>query len=106
MFRGDCDQQSSGGLRIKQDCLQLLGNCFVVAHHAFGKIAVVFQAAGDVAGANAIQRAFEHGDLIDVEVQRDIRGQGHLAGVADQAEAGDVGQGVDGSLVVGRWPLA
>ena len=45
----------------------------------------------------------DHGDLIDVETQRDIRGQGHLAGVADEAEAGDVGQGVDGSC---HWSLA
>ena len=59
MLRGDCDQQSAGGLRIEQDRLQLLGNSFVVADHAFGEIAVVFQAAGNVAGANAIQRAFE-----------------------------------------------
>ncbi len=84
------------------------GIAFVVAHCALRKIAVVFQAAGNVAGANAIQRAFDYRDLMDVETQRDIRGQGHLAGVADEAEAGDVGQGVDGrwSLVVGRWPEA
>ena len=56
---GDGDQQAAGGLRIKQDCLQLFRNSFFVAHHAFGKIAVVLQSAGDVAGANAIQRAFE-----------------------------------------------
>ncbi len=93
-------------MRIEEDCLEFLGNPLFVADYAFGEIAVVFQAARDVAGADAVERAFEQRDSADVEAQGDIRGQSHFAGVADQAEAGDVGQGVDWSLVVGRWPLA
>ena len=43
------------------------GIALFVSDHAFGKIPVVFQTAGDVAGSNAIQRTFEQGDLADAE---------------------------------------
>ena len=99
-------KQSTCGLRIEEDCLQILGNSLFVADYAFREVAVVFQASGNVAGADAVERAFDQRDLLDVEVEGDVRGESHFAGVADQAEAGDVGQGMDWSLVVGRWPLA
>src|SRR5438045_1796763 len=110
MVRRDGDEQAACCLRIKENCSELFGNSLFVVDHAFGKIAVVFQAAGNTAGAYAIQSTLEQRDLVDAEAERDLRRESHFASVADQTEAGDVGEGVDGALVVGcwpgRWPLA
>ena len=67
MFGRYGDQQASGGLGIEQDCFQLVRNSFFVSCDTFRKIAVVVQAAGDVASANAVECAFEDWDLIYVE---------------------------------------
>ncbi len=54
--------------------------------------------AGLAAGADALggvgQGALEHGDAAGLDAQRHAAGLGHLLGVAQQAEAGDVGEGV------------
>ena len=72
MFVGDCDQQAACGLGIEENCLEIFRNSFFVADYAFCEIAIIFQAARDVAGADAIESAFEQRDLVDVEAQRDI----------------------------------
>ena len=56
---GSCDQQTSGGLRVEQQAAHVFGNGCVIFHQAFGEVTIVFEAAGDIAGAHAFQRAVE-----------------------------------------------
>ena len=51
------------------------------------------------------KRTFEQRNAIGMEAKRNVGGECDFAGVSDQAEAGDVGHGVDGKSVVGRWSL-
>ena len=95
VFVRNRDQQTAGSLRIKEKSLQIIADCAVVSDLALGEFAVGFEASGNVAGADAFQRAFEHRDPAGVDDQADVRGESHLARMADQAEAGDVGEGMD-----------
>jgi hypothetical protein len=72
------------------------GTDSIVADQAFGEVTIRFEPPGNVAGADAIERAFEHKNLGGFEHKADVRSQRHFASVADQAEAGDVGESVDG----------
>jgi hypothetical protein len=67
MFGRDCDEQATCGLGVEEDGSEFFGNSFFVADYAFGKVAIILQATGDVASADAIQRPFELGDLADTE---------------------------------------
>ena len=58
----DCDEQASGGLRVVQDCAKVFGDFGVIFDCAFGEIAVVIQAAGDVALGYALESALEEGN--------------------------------------------
>src|ERR1700686_2991785 len=93
---GNRDQQASGGLRVEEKRADVGGNRRIVVNQVFGKVAIGYESAGNVAGADAIERAFEQGNVGGFEYEADVRGKCHFAGVADQAETGDVGKGVDG----------
>ena len=64
----DGDQQASGGLRIEEDSFDFFGNSGFVFDQAFGEVAIGFEASGDVAGADAVESAFENGDAAGVEI--------------------------------------
>ncbi len=76
---------------------------------AFGEFAIGPESAGDVAGADAVEGAFEQRDVAGVEMRETFSEASSISrSVADEAEAGDVGEGVDGKpvvrrSVVGRW---
>ncbi len=97
---GNRDQQAPGSLWVEENRADLARDRAVVADQAFCKITIRFESARNVAGANAIDRAFEHRNSRGFEDEADIRCQRHFASVADQPEAGDVGQGVDIERVV------
>src|ERR1700675_903537 len=88
---GNRDEQASGGLRVEEQRADVGGNRRIVADQAFGKVAIGYESAGNVAGADAVERAFEHGNFGGLEDEADVRCERHFASVADQAEAGDVG---------------
>src|ERR1022692_286855 len=92
---GNRDQKASSGLRVEEKSADVFWNGRIVLDQAFGKVAVGLEAARNVTGADALQRAFQHRYRGGLEDQTDVRGEGHFAGVADQAEAGNVGQGMD-----------
>src|SRR6202521_6053351 len=88
---GNRDQQGSGGLRVEEKRADVGGNRRIVVNQAFGKVAIGYESAGNVAGADAIERAFEHGNVGGLEYEAYFRGKGHLAGVPHHGKAGDVG---------------
>src|SRR4029077_20206153 len=96
LIGGNREQQASGGLRVEEQRADVGRNRRIVFDQAFGKVAIGDESAGNVAGADAIERAFEHGNVGGLEYKADVRGKRHFASVADQAETGDVGKGVDG----------
>src|SRR5437879_1503836 len=57
LVAGERDEQSAGGLRIEKQCLDFHTDCRFVADRAFGEVAIVVQAAGNIASANALQRS-------------------------------------------------
>jgi len=52
---GGGDQETSGGLGIVEDGAEVFGNLLVVFDQAFGEVAVVGQASGDVAGVDTLE---------------------------------------------------
>ena len=56
---------------------------------------IVLQSSGDGALARVVQCAGQEAYRIDGDLQGDVAGDGHLAGVADQAEPGHIGASVD-----------
>src|SRR5215469_12233326 len=54
---GHRNQQASRGLRVIEKSPDFFGYVVVVADHALGEGAVVVEASGDVAGANAFESA-------------------------------------------------
>src|ERR1700676_4715910 len=64
---GNRDQQASGGLRVEEKRTDVVGNRRIVTNQAFGKVTIGFESAGNVVGAYAIERAFEHGDVGGLE---------------------------------------
>jgi len=92
-------------LGVEENCAEIFGDSGVVFDEAFGEVAVVGEASGDVVGADAGEGSVEERDCVRVQVDGDVGGEEDFAGVSDQAEAGDVGQGMDGGAVVGRWSL-
>jgi len=91
----DGDQQAAGGLRVKEKRAALGGDIAFVVHHTFGEFAVGFESAGDELGTNTFDGSGEKRDFIRQDAQADRGAKGHFAGVPDDAEAGDVGDGVD-----------
>ena len=89
--RGDGDQQAAGGLRVVEESFYLRRDVGSERHGAGGELAVVLQAAGDLSLADGFQRAGERLDASVVNLDGDLASERHLARVADQAEAGDVG---------------
>src|SRR5205807_9099328 len=55
VLSGDRDQQPTRGLWIEENCLYFFRDSRFVVHHAFGKIAIGFQAARDAPSTNALQ---------------------------------------------------
>ena len=92
---GRADQEASGGLRVVEDGAEIIGDLCVVFDQAFGEGSVVVKASGDVAGVDAVEGPIEDSDFAGRECGRDIRGKKDLAQVTDEAEAGDIGHGVD-----------
>ena len=88
---GGGDQETSGGLGIVEDGAEVFGNLLVVFDQAFGEVAVVGQASGDVAGVDAVQCAGQEGNFGRFDCDGHVGGQDDFSGVADQAEAGDIG---------------
>src|SRR5207247_9347671 len=69
--------------------------------------AICLEPGRNVAGVHTLEGAFQYRDLACVKLCGNIfRGQQHLSQMADQAEAGDVGQSVNGKAAVGCWLLA
>jgi hypothetical protein len=63
VFGGNRDQQAAGGLRVEEKRADIGWDRLIVADQAFGEIAIRLEAAGNVAGADAIERAFERGNV-------------------------------------------
>ncbi len=61
-----------------------------------GELAIVVEAARDCALLGIVEGSGEEWDTSGVDFERDVGGESHLAGMAKEAEAGDVGAGVDG----------
>src|SRR3984957_1982767 len=62
---------------------------------AFDELAIIFQASGEEAGAGVFDRAGKIFEASVVETEGNATGDCHFAGVAEDAEAGDVGDGVE-----------
>ena len=88
------NQQPSCGLRIEQQRPHFLRNSVVVLHQALGKIPVVVESAGNVSGANALQRSLEQRNASGRNSDRHIRRQHHFARMSNQTESGHVGHGM------------
>src|SRR5205085_10173066 len=56
-WRGD--QKAAGGLRIIEQGLYFVRDAVVVTDYALGEVAIVFEAGGDVAGADAVESSGE-----------------------------------------------
>src|SRR5208283_3160679 len=100
ILRSDGDQKPSSGLGIEKQRLKFRADGSFVADQVLGKFAVVVQAAGNVAGADALQSAGENWNLLAENSQGDLAGERHLAGVPDQAKAGNIGHGVDAEFAL------
>src|ERR1700678_1694976 len=51
----DRNKQSTGGLRVKEQSFQFGADFLFVADHTLGEITVVVEAAGNIAGPNAVE---------------------------------------------------
>src|SRR5208282_2300131 len=105
IFGGNRDQQTAGGLRVEEQRFHFLRDFALIADQAFGKITIRFESAGNVARVDTIERTFERRNVGGLEDEADVRCQRHFASVADEAEAGDVGESVDSKGVVSCWLL-
>src|SRR5579872_2684868 len=103
---GSGDEETSGGLRIVEDGAKVFGDVRVIFHQAFGEGAVVVEASGDVSGVDAVEGAGKEWNISGVDLHGHIGGQEDFAGVANEAEAGDVGHGVDCERKVPRLAVA
>src|SRR5271165_6949361 len=79
VFGGNRDEQAAGGLRVEEKRADIGGNRLVVADQAFGKVTIRVEASGNVAGADAIERAFQHRNVGGFEDEADVRCQRHFA---------------------------
>src|SRR5208282_230667 len=57
VFGGDRYQQPPGSLRVEEKRADVVRNQRIVANQALGKVTIRFEPAGNVAGADAIERA-------------------------------------------------
>lgn len=69
-WRGN--QQASGGLGVEQKGTHVVGNGVAVFNQAFGKVAIVLEAGGDVSGADVFQRAFQEGNAAGIDGDRHV----------------------------------
>ena len=85
-------------MRVVEDGAEVFRDAGIVFDQAFGEGAVVVETSGDVARVDAVERAWEDRNSAGVDSDGDVGGQQDFSGVADEAEAGDVGHGVDGEM--------
>ena len=112
LLRRQGDEQPAGGLRVVAENQELLGNA-VGRDVRCGELAVAAVAAGLLAGARDLERAVERRPFRRLEHEPHSAAVGHLVRVAEQPEAGHVGdrvrpegaQHVGPVLVQGRHPL-
>ena len=100
VFWGDGDEEAAGCLRVEEEGAGIFVNIRGKFDAACDEFAIAFKAAGEKAAASRIARAGEQGDLRVVDAQGNGAARGHLARVAEKAEAGDVGDGVNGRVIV------
>ena len=100
-FRRDGNEQSAGGLRIEEQVLMLGRNAGGESDAVTDEGAIVLEPTGNMTFASRFERAGKivEGRMIDLEGNRGdaLRriAQSHFARVAQQAEAGDVGDRVN-----------
>jgi len=92
----DGDEKAAGRLRIDDESAEFVGNGRCEIGAAFDELAIVLHAGGEKAGAGGVDRSIEIGDFFVIELDGDAAADGHFAGVAEEAEAGDVCDRVDG----------
>ena len=100
-FWRDGKEQAAGGLRIEEQVLIFGRDARIESCAIANESAVIFQSAGEMAFAGGFHRAGKIGEggVIDFEGNGfdAVRGiaERHFARVAEQAEAGNVGDGVN-----------
>jgi hypothetical protein len=87
------DEQAAAGLRVAQQVA--LNVRHLAADHVFHRVPVAPRGAGLHAVFGEFPRAVEHRHPGFFDHQRHARATRHFAAMADQAEAGDIGGGVD-----------
>ena len=92
---GQGRQQSAGGLGVGGQVLQRLKGGVRPAHMGGHIVQVAVSAGGDDAHGGKLPGAAHQGQARPLQHDGHIRACGHLVAVAQQAEAGDVGAGVD-----------
>src|SRR5581483_2840917 len=91
-----------GGLRIVEQRFDIRRDWGAYPNRAGSKLAVVLEAAGNEAAANCVERAGKRLNAAVIYLQRHAAAERHLPRVAQQAEAGDIGNRVNPSCLAHR----
>src|SRR5690348_10941983 len=94
-FGCDGDEKAAGGLRVKEESAEVFGHGSGKFDAAFEEFAIVFQSACKEAASRGFECAGEERNFGVVQTQRHLAARSHLAGVPENAEARDVGDGVN-----------
>jgi len=95
LFIGDADEQSAAGLWVKKQHLVGLVQGRVEADAGAKPEEIVAGTAGEGVSVGIFAGGADEGDLVEMELQTYLAGLGDFASVPEQAETGDVGDGLE-----------
>ena len=95
LFFRDAEQQSAAGLWVKKQHLVGVFQGRVKADLGAKPEEIIAGAAGEGVGVGIFASGTNEGDLLERKFQTDLAGLGDFAGVPEQAETGDVGDGLE-----------
>jgi len=100
VFWGNGDEEAARSLRVEEEGAGIFIDGGGKFDAGFDEFAIAFEAASEKAAVGCFARSRQARDLCMVDAKRNAAASGHFARVAEEAETGDVGDGVNGRIIV------